>query len=150
MGLWDVVSGARLGSFQFHSGSVKSVDSMREEPSESHDAPCTLSCDYHMTFYTGMFVSSCRDGSICVWDTRCSSWASGHRPVNTINNAHMPSAEGVAKKKKRRSSTPNNSNLSVTSVLFHGDNKIVSVGSGDGYEHVIVSILACNSHWGAQ
>ena len=33
--LWDVVTGTHLGLFRFHTGSVKSVESNKNEPSKS-------------------------------------------------------------------------------------------------------------------
>ena len=93
----------------------------------THD--CTDSDDtrYLVAFccYLGMFVSSCRDGLICVWDTRCSS---GHRPANTIHIGHIPARNGPPPRKKKRIPT----GASVTDVRFHGDNKIASAGGGDG------------------
>lgn len=88
-------------------------------------------CDRHMTMSLGMFVSSCRDGCICVWDTRCSSGVAGHKPANSIASGHSP-VGGHPPRKKRRDSLSGGGNACVTAVLFHGDDKIASAGAGDG------------------
>ena len=68
-----------------------------------------------------MFVSGGRDGNICVWDTRCSTKKTGLTPFNHILAAHKyPRGKGKI------------NNSSVTSVLFHGTDKLASVGSGGG------------------
>ncbi len=74
----------------------------------------------------GVFASGCRNGSICIWDMRCTARASGHRPVNTIAMSHVTSNTGVGKKRRSEST------LGVTSVLFQAGNKLASAGSGDG------------------
>jgi WD40 repeat protein len=77
-------------------------------------------------------VSCCRNGLICVWDTRCS--ASKSKPYDRIILGHIPELEGNSPpaKKKRRTSLVVSPNASVTDVLFHGENMIASAGSGDG------------------
>lgn len=63
-----------------------------------------------------------------MWDTRCSA---GHKPANSIASGHSP-VGGCPPKKKRRVSVTSGASIGVTDVLFHGDNKIASAGSGDG------------------
>lgn len=119
--LWDVVGGASLASFRAHSGSVKSVDVKADE--------------------SAVFVSGGRDGSVMVWDTRCSTRGSQHKPVNTIALAHKktdPSHASGGRKRRRghRANPPQktmvDSQHSVTAVLFHGSNKLASSGAADG------------------
>lgn len=80
-----------------------------------------------------MFVSGGREGNICVWDTRCSAKKNGQRPANFIPEAHKP-LDRMTKitKKTKRGEVQQSTNYSVTSVLFHGTDKVVSVGSVDG------------------
>ncbi len=73
-------------------------------------------------------MSGSRDGSIMVWDTRCSGKGSSHKPVNMIHSAH----EKERAKQNGRNSKSTSNVSSVTAVLFHGDNKIASCGASDG------------------
>ena len=76
-------------------------------------------------------MSGCRDGAICIWDIRCSSLVSGYRPVNIISMAHKLPIKSVPKRKKGRDSS-GDTKISVTALLFQGDDKIISGGAGGG------------------
>ena len=72
-----------------------------------------------------------------MWDTRCAKRDSQHRPVNTISMAHKKVGLSNSYKRKGQSqggrATPTpDVKQSVTSVCFHGINKIASVGTADG------------------
>ncbi len=79
-------------------------------------------------FPEGILVSGSRDGSIMVWDTRCTGKGSSQKPVNIIHSAH----EKERGKQNGRSKSLSTAASSVTAVLFHGDNKIASCGASDG------------------
>jgi denticleless len=116
IGQWDVVRGESVATYKSHTGSVKSVDVKRDEPT--------------------MLVSGGRDGSIYVWDTRCSSRGSRHRPVNHVRMAHRWTGASPPAKKRRCSVTKTaqttDLQYGVTSVLFHGLHKVASCGAADG------------------
>jgi denticleless len=112
---WDVVRGESVATYKSHTGSVKTIDVKQDEPST--------------------FVSGGRDGSIFVWDTRCSSRGSRHKPVNHIRMAHKWIRMSPPATKKQRHTVPKNRcefQYGVTSVLFHGIAKIASCGAADG------------------
>ena len=79
----------------------------------------------------GVLVSGSRDGTIMVWDTRCTGKGSSQKPVNTIHSAHERAGQGRATKLSGTKASA----AGVTAVLFHGDNKIASCGASDGYEY---------------
>ena len=83
-------------------------------------------CTTQLEAPVGVIVSGSRDGSIMVWDTRCTGKGSSQKPINIIHSAH--------EKEGRRQNGRNKATCSassVTAVLFHGD-KIASCGTSDG------------------
>lgn len=84
-------------------------------------------------------MSGGRDGSIHVWDTRCSKRGNGHKPVNSISAAHKKAEAAMAtngRQRGRRSESlvgkSGDTKHSVTAVLFHGNHCIASCGTADG------------------
>ncbi|EDO44039.1 predicted protein, partial [Nematostella vectensis] len=113
--LWDVTKETSLAVFKGHSCSLKSVDFRKND---------------QFTFATGA-----RDGNIMVWDTRCNQRRDHYQPVNTIYSAHTQQLTTPmrARKRSRRASTPQpDSQQSVTAVVFHGDDLLISAGAMDG------------------
>ena len=94
-----------------------------------------------MCLCAGVLVSGSRDGTIMVWDTRCTGKGSSQKPVNTIHSAHERAGLGRATKPSGTKASA----ASVTAVLFHGDNKIASCGASDGYEYTAHTKLQCES-----
>ncbi|XP_028398798.1 denticleless protein homolog B-like isoform X3 [Dendronephthya gigantea] len=117
--LWDVQQSSRLAVFKGHSCSLKSVD-----------------FQYENLF---VFATGARDGNIMVWDMRCNKRDGHYKPVNTIHNCHstLPTTSTPQRTKKRGRRLSNavktqDSQQSVTSVIFQDLNTIISAGAVDG------------------
>eukprot|EP00118_Oscarella_pearsei_P020067 m.216254 g.216254 ORF g.216254 m.216254 type:complete len:531 (+) comp39855_c1_seq7:55-1647(+) len=115
--LWDTISGRSIRHFHGHQSSVKSVNFRRND--------------------SNVFVSGSRDGSIKVWDVRCSEKMGRTSSALTIPDAHVtyPQSRSYVKPvkrihKRRRVSTGDQSK-SVTSTLFLQENTIVSSGASN-------------------
>ncbi|XP_070704959.1 denticleless protein homolog [Pempheris klunzingeri] len=116
--LWDVKSGALLGSFKGHLCSLKSVAFTPQEKA--------------------VFCTGARDGNIMVWDTRCSKKDGFYRQVKQISGAHNKAETNPSTKtKKRRNSmrgmAPSvDTQQSVTVVVFRDQHTLISSGAVDG------------------
>lgn len=101
--LWDVSKRQKVASFQAHTGSVKCVCFSLHSPD--------------------IFASGGRDGTVLVWDVRCT------RPAMKIPKAHVTTTRNCKKarncSKEVRASTTN----SVTACVFQDDHQLVSCGA---------------------
>jgi WD40 repeat protein len=97
-----------------HTGSVKSVSAHDSNPN--------------------ILVSSSRDGSLCLWDTRESTKHSDEQFDDFICSAHTVfEAHKLIRKGSKRKRVEFGSSSSVTSVKFFGNtNTIISAGASDG------------------
>ncbi|CAH1792154.1 unnamed protein product [Owenia fusiformis] len=112
--LWDVDTTSCLGLFKGHSSSVKSVNFRPQDKS--------------------VFASGSRDGHIMIWDARCNEKDGFMCPTMTIKNAHCCHTVARTTKQKRgsKATTVQDSQQSVTCVLFQDDNTLISAGAVDG------------------
>ncbi|XP_078675321.1 denticleless protein homolog [Branchiostoma floridae x Branchiostoma belcheri] len=116
--IWDMESTNLMGVFKGHTCSVKSASFRTNDK--------------------WVFCTGARDGNILVWDGRCNHNDGYYRPVNSIRNAHtlrMPSTPRPKKKRKVDAAMSNpqqDSQQSVTCVVYQDENTIVSAGSVDG------------------
>ncbi|XP_013408542.1 denticleless protein homolog [Lingula anatina] len=112
--LWDVETSQKLAVFRGHTSSVKSISSRWNDPY--------------------IFSSGSRDGHIMLWDTRCSKKDGSIPSVNIVRNAHLTTSSGSTPKPKKRTKLgpAQDSQQSVTSVLFQDENHLVSAGAVDG------------------
>jgi len=123
--LWDVETSTPLAHFIEHTGTVRAVCA------HPHNA--------------NMFASASRDGSVRVWDLRCSITGcvtAKFRSIDVISKAHVPGSipgNGTTNKRKsRRTSFPlqSESTHAVTSILFlphrSGGLALASAGASDG------------------
>ncbi|RUS25594.1 WD40-repeat-containing domain protein, partial [Jimgerdemannia flammicorona] len=87
-----------------------------------------------------MVVTGSRDGSIMLWDVRCTgvgmvTGETRHKPIDTIRDAHLLSYSTPNRKKRRTEPTTlSQGEKSVTAVLFpaHEDHLVASAGAADG------------------
>ncbi|PIK55187.1 putative denticleless protein-like isoform X1 [Apostichopus japonicus] len=115
--LWDAPSGKKKAIFKQHSGSLKSVSFGFQN--------------------NNILATGARDGSIIIWDTRCSESRKNRPvPIATITKAHEDKDLSRVKPRWRRGMSKAMLNInplqSVTSVLFQSDNLLLSSGSADG------------------
>lgn len=105
--LWDIEQQTRVASFQGHKGSVKCVRFLPE--------------------HADVFASGSRDGSLMIWDTRCSD------PQMIIPRVHCKGcgATPVRKRKLSALAMPPSS-CSVTACEFRDEHYLVSCGASNG------------------
>ncbi|KAJ3230939.1 hypothetical protein HDU81_004128 [Chytriomyces hyalinus] len=116
--LWDVMTKKCINVFKGHTSSVKSVAFSMHDPN--------------------MVVTGGRDGSVMIWDVRCTGTASGddyiQKPTHTYQYAHAVSAGNVpitaARKKKVTAS--NLSSVTAVTYLPNNSNHMASAGASDG------------------
>ncbi|ORY02781.1 WD40 repeat-like protein [Basidiobolus meristosporus CBS 931.73] len=119
-GLWDVETRKSIGKFCGHKSSVKSATIY---PYDNH-----------------IFATASRDGSIMIWDTRCSGSLSNngeyrHRPADIIKHAHsLNLVPPSPKRRKTGTNTTGDVSHSVTAVQFltHSPTLLSSAGAADG------------------
>jgi denticleless len=104
--LWDTSNQTPIEVFTGHTSSIKSIN--------VHSSNQNL------------IVSGSRDGSIMMWDTRVNPRGGSQRPVNAVYGAHTKPSHSSTKHAKVNMG-------GVTSVLFHQDHFIASVGASDGF-----------------
>ncbi|KAI8840480.1 WD40-repeat-containing domain protein [Chytriomyces cf. hyalinus JEL632] len=116
--LWDVMTKKCINVFKGHTSSVKSVAFSMHDPN--------------------MVVTGGRDGSVMIWDVRCTGTASGddyiQKPTHTYHYAHAVSAGNIpitaARKKKIAAS--NLSSVTAVTYLPNNSNLMASAGASDG------------------
>ncbi|KAF9437826.1 hypothetical protein BGZ76_010990 [Entomortierella beljakovae] len=114
--LHDVETKTCISTFMGHTGSLKSVS--LKSGSDN------------------IFATAGRDGSVLIWDIRCSSTTTSsgettHRPADRILNAHASSARTVPPKKSKNGSDGPNT-ASAVQYMIHNENIIASAGALDG------------------
>ncbi|XP_066281431.1 denticleless protein homolog isoform X1 [Branchiostoma lanceolatum] len=116
--IWDMESTNLMGVFKGHTCSVKSASFRTNDK--------------------WVFCTGARDGNILVWDGRCNHSDGYYRPVNSIRNAHTLPRQSTPRPKKKRkvdaatSNPQQDSQQSVTCVVYQDENTVVSAGSVDG------------------
>ncbi|XP_078589625.1 denticleless protein homolog isoform X1 [Branchiostoma floridae x Branchiostoma japonicum] len=116
--IWDMGSNNLMGVFKGHTCSVKSASFRTNDK--------------------WVFCTGARDGNILVWDGRCNHNDGYYRPVNSIRNAHTLPMQSTPRPKKKRkvdaatSNPQQDSQQSVTCVVYQDENTVVSAGSVDG------------------
>ncbi|KAF9171536.1 hypothetical protein BGX21_007820 [Mortierella sp. AD011] len=112
----DVETKTCLGTFTGHTGSIKSVSLKSGDDN--------------------IFATAARDGSILIWDVRCSSTTSPqgdttYRPADRLLNVHASSTRTVPPKKTKHGSDGPNT-ASAVQYMKHNENIIASTGALDG------------------
>ncbi|KAF9586345.1 hypothetical protein BGW38_006547 [Lunasporangiospora selenospora] len=112
----DVETRRCVGTFSGHSGSIKSVSRKYEDDN--------------------IFATAGRDGSVLVWDVRCSSSTSPQgdltfRPADRLLNVHSSSARPVPPKRTKHGSDGPNT-ASAVQYMIHNEHIIASTGTLDG------------------
>ncbi|CAN8000576.1 unnamed protein product [Ixodes hexagonus] len=100
--LWDVSRREEVAAFRAHTGSVKCVCFAPHTPD--------------------IFASGARDGTILVWDVRCS------QPTMKIQRAHGIATAGNRKKPRGRHKEASATG-SVTACLFQDDQRLITCGA---------------------
>ncbi|KAF9187036.1 hypothetical protein BGZ49_004120, partial [Haplosporangium sp. Z 27] len=114
--LHDVETRKCLGVFSGHLGSIKSVSLKFNDDN--------------------IFATAARDGSVLIWDVRCSSTTSAqgdtiYRPADKLLNVHSSSTRTVPPKKSKHGSDGPNT-ASAVQYMQHNENIIASTGALDG------------------
>ncbi|KAF9116027.1 hypothetical protein BGX27_005260 [Mortierella sp. AM989] len=115
--LHDVETKTCLGTFSGHTGSIKSVSLKFGDDN--------------------VFATAARDGSVLIWDVRCSSAAtpqgeSTYRPADRLLNVHASSTRTIPPKKTKHGSDGPNT-ASAVQYMRHNENIIASTGALDGF-----------------
>ncbi|XP_052273677.1 denticleless protein homolog B-like [Dreissena polymorpha] len=112
--LWDSHCKTKLLTFKGHTSSVRSV---KYRP---HDS--------------SVFASGSRDGHVRIWDSRCNIKEGKVSCVDRIKNAHSMVQQTPGKKKKSRlgAAQTQDSQQSVTAVIFQDENILTTAGAVDG------------------
>ncbi|WAR19019.1 DTLB-like protein, partial [Mya arenaria] len=114
--LWDTNTENKLLTFKGHTSSVRSV---KYRPRDS-----------------AVFASGSRDGHVRIWDARCNVKDGIVTCVERIKNAHSVPQPGVTIGRKKRAkqgpTTAQDSQQSVTAVVFQNDNLLTTAGAVDG------------------
>ncbi|KAI9329886.1 WD40-repeat-containing domain protein [Obelidium mucronatum] len=114
--LWDVEQRKCVSVLGYHRASVKSVTFNPHDPNT--------------------FATASRDGTISLWDVRCTGTQIGdeymQRSIHEIMDGHCLARDSTKKNKRRQSHSYSSQSIVSVKYLKHDQNLLVSAGASDG------------------